>query len=854
MNGWGGHGTAFNHINIKGLIINGALINGIGLNGKSVNGTHLNGKSVNGKSVNNLALNGKSVNSLELNGKSVNGTELNGKSVNQMKLNDAPVDAVTEPDTLKILHYLATCALSSSQCITVDKLDGSQVQYCGDSAEAHDTGWDTSIPDLTKSDEVAECFVDRASADGEDAFHTSYDLAAFEVLLRYLVECALPEGDSLTFDDENDLPVTYHGALGLAPGWKTGAPSELEQQRVSACLAARSNALEQPVVISMRGLGIATDSVERELFRVHEGAFWGNVFSTTPTLNACAVTGGGISGRTCTQGSDCGFVAHGDCTEVCTSQDSGDGHYFNCNGESEVVNTFLNLGSDVSLGPEHNCTLGEDRSLWCWGRNSHGQLGAGFTSFREYVPRRVAALYDTNEVIGGAGHTCARQIGGTSHCWGRNSRGEIGDGTRTHRSTPTAVSALGSDTARIAAYDEHSCAIKTNGELYCWGRNTDGQVGDGTTTHRETPVLVSGLGQVGDRTLGSHTRTTCVISVDGDLSCWGHNKYGQVGDGTTADRHTPAAVDQDSSGAAFDQVTDVCSGIDHTCARRSDGTVYCWGRDSDHQLGNDAHASTSAHTRPVPVAFPGAVMPSGLSCGDRHTCAIRDDGTLWCWGDNDRGQLGTGTTSTITSPTQVGELGTAVALVSLTADYSCATTVSGKRHCWGRDDEGILFADSGSISASPVAVAMDTPLTPTDDSYVDSAAAGSNFGGLGVAKGDDNRRRWLLQFDLNAISGTSAQRAVLSVYSVASGDDCTLYRVADDSWDEMTVTWNNQPALGSSLATDIEGSRWIDLDITGYVNDELAGDRTLSVAVANCDDDTYEIATKENAETHLAPV
>jgi alpha-tubulin suppressor-like RCC1 family protein len=195
-------------------------------------------------------------------------------------------------------------------------------------------------------------------------------------------------------------------------------------------------------------------------------------------------------------------------------------------------------------------------------------------------------------IAAGGLHTCALTAGGGVKCWGRNNRGQLGDGTTTNRNTPVNVSGLTSGVDAIAVGRYHTCALTAGGGVKCWGRNIYGQLGDGTWTQRTTPVDVSGLTS-GVAAIAAGGYHTCALMEGGGVKCWGRNSYGQLGDGTTTDRNMPADVSGLTS-----EVAAIAAGWDHTCALTAGG-VKCWGRNSNGQLGDE---TTTDRDIPVDVS------------------------------------------------------------------------------------------------------------------------------------------------------------------------------------------------------------------------------------------------------------
>jgi len=279
----------------------------------------------------------------------------------------------------------------------------------------------------------------------------------------------------------------------------------------------------------------------------------------------------------------------------------------------------------------------------CLGRNNIGQLGDGTFTDRS-TPTAVSGLSSgVATIAAGEGYTCAVLSTGSVQCWGDNRLGQLGDGTNTHRNTPTAVNGFSDGVASIAAGCFHTCALLTSGGVECWGYNSNGQLGDGTATDHNTPTAVSGLSS-GVIALALGDSHSCALLSTGGVVCWGYNSNGQLGDGTATDHNTPTAVSGVSNG-----VIALAAGGSRSCALLSTGGVVCWGYNGDGQLGDGTDTQ-----RNTPTAVSG--ISSGviaLAAGRCHTCALYTAGGIQCWGCNNAGQLGDGTTTVRTTPTAV---------------------------------------------------------------------------------------------------------------------------------------------------------------------------------------------------------
>ncbi len=344
------------------------------------------------------------------------------------------------------------------------------------------------------------------------------------------------------------------------------------------------------------------------------------------------------------------------------------------------VGGLSNQVAAIAAGGSHTCALVPGGQVKCWGRNSFGQLGDGTTSDRPTAMDVSELGSGVGEIIAGAFHTCARTADRGLKCWGENSFGQLGDGTTTNRSTAVDVSALSSGVVAIAAGGRHSCALTPGGEVMCWGYNHFGQLGDGTTTDRLTPADVSGLSN-DISALSAGGGHTCALTNDGGVKCWGYNQVGGLGDGTTVDRLTAVDVVGLSSGVGA-----ITTGGAHTCALSTTGALKCWGSNSFGQLGDD---TTVTRTTAVDVNGLSSGV-SAVSAGSGHTCALTAGGGVKCWGLNDFGQLGDGSRITRSTAVDVDGLSSGVIAISASDYHTCALTTAGGVKCWGGNWDGRL--------------------------------------------------------------------------------------------------------------------------------------------------------------------
>jgi len=364
-------------------------------------------------------------------------------------------------------------------------------------------------------------------------------------------------------------------------------------------------------------------------------------------------------------------------------------------GRSPVSKSAASAGV-LAAGFKHTCALTATGGVKCWGGNASGELGDGTRDDRP-TPVAVSGLESGVAAIaaGTSGaHTCARTTAGALECWGRNREGQLGDGTIHNRLTPGTVSGLGRAVAAVAAGGSHTCALTVGGGVKCWGRNTRGQLGDGTQTDRSTPVDVSGLG-TGVAAIAAGAYHTCALTTTGAVKCWGENASGQLGDGTKVVRSTPVAV----SGLGG-RVAAVGANAFHTCVLMTTGSVQCWGWNRFGQLGDGTLID-----RLTPVAVSGLSGVAGIATGEFHNCARTRAGALKCWGWNGQGQLGDGTMKRRLSPVAVSGLGSGVVAVATGGRHTCARTGAGAIKCWGWNKTGQLGDGTTADRSKPVVVA-----------------------------------------------------------------------------------------------------------------------------------------------------
>ncbi len=328
-----------------------------------------------------------------------------------------------------------------------------------------------------------------------------------------------------------------------------------------------------------------------------------------------------------------------------------------------------------------------------------------------YASSLVSLTSISNKLSLGNSHTCIVTTNGGAKCWGSNGGGELGNGTTSFQNnlTPVDVTGLTSNIKTISSGNSYTCALTSAGGVKCWGDNHNGQLGDGTTTRRTTPVDVVGLTS-GVKDIFAGYLSTCALTTSGGVKCWGNNQAGQLGNGGVVDsssnafinplmapyyKSTPSDVIGLTSG-----VISVSIGVNHACALTTAGAVKCWGVNVNGELGNSAYNSSN-----TPVNVTG--LTSGvvaISSGYEQTCALMASGGIKCWGANYKGQLGDNTTTKRNTPVNVTGLTSGIKSISSGSYHACALTTAGGIKCWGDNSKGQLGDGTITQRISPIDV------------------------------------------------------------------------------------------------------------------------------------------------------
>ena len=453
--------------------------------------------------------------------------------------------------------------------------------------------------------------------------------------------------------------------------------------------------------------------------------------------------------------------------------------------------------TQVSPGNKHTCAIQLDGSLWCWGDNSNSQLGhvtADNTRASQIDLNTDWKLVASSDQFTCGIRTIANDDDRRIYCWGLNDKYQLGDGSTTLRSAPTEISStntLNTDWKQISLGKIHGCALKnSSGALYCWGDNTYGQLGDGSTNTSPVPIQINNTdgGEIVSwlaAAAGQHH--TCAIANTNELYCWGNNGAGQLGINSTAHQAKPVKISHPTGWI------DVNAGASHTCAIDQNYDVHCWGLNSRGQLANGATISTVQPTR-----FDNSTNWAFIASGKQHSCGLKGSGpsyALYCGGINDFGQLGIGSTSNQSKPILVtasdgGTRITAWKSVAVGLDHTCAIAVNGADRplfCWGRNSQGQL---SDNVNLANVTTHWSpTKISIGNDNWTAIVAGRNHTCGR---KGSDELWCWG--------DNSSGQ---IGIGGASSGDIRTPYKIPG-SWISVAVG-GYAPQGGHTCAVESSG-------------------------------------------------
>jgi alpha-tubulin suppressor-like RCC1 family protein len=446
--------------------------------------------------------------------------------------------------------------------------------------------------------------------------------------------------------------------------------------------------------------------------------------STRPSFTVCyQVPDGPCAGVTCAALDGC--HATGTCdpaTGLCSNPAAPDGTACT-DGDACTTVDACHAGACVGANPfslaqlegrgYYACGVAPGGSAYCWGYEASGELGDGETAVNRASPTRVAGGLAFTSVTANTDwssthdHACGLTAAGDAYCWGDNTSGELGDGTTESSATPVAVTG-GLKFSSITSGGLHTCGITVAGDAYCWGDDVRGELGNGSfgnvppgqPTFTRPVAVLGGLKWRSISAGGAYYPYTCGIAVDGTAYCWGNSLWGTLGGGPgSGDANVPTPV------VGTVKLTSVSAGPYSACAVATNGDAWCWGNNVGGELGNPGAPDTCVYG-PATCSYTPELVGGGhaflsVGVGYRHACGVTTGGAAWCWGINGEGELGDGSFVSGSTPVLVAG-GLTFASVSAGFFQTCGITTGGAAYCWGYDAYGEL--GNGTFSSDPSGV------------------------------------------------------------------------------------------------------------------------------------------------------
>ena len=507
----------------------------------------------------------------------------------------------------------------------------------------------------------------------------------------------------------------------------------------------------------------------------------------------------------------------------------------------------------VSVGDEYTVALHNDGTVWAWGRNDYGQLGSG-TDTDRLIPARVVGpggvsyLTDIIAVSAGQFHTVALKSDGTVWAWGSNSSGRLGNGTTADSLTPVQVIDPTDGTGYLAgiiaisAGGNHTVALKSDGTVWAWGANGDGQLGNGTTTDSWMPKQVrepgGGVGYLaGIIAISTGFAHTVARGGGGMVWAWGQNYYGQLGDGSSTGSPVPVQVSGENGNGFLTDIVAITAGDYHTVAINDNGTVWSWGYNAYGQLGD----GTDAHRYTPEQVVLGLTDVIAIAAGRSHTVALKSDGTVWAWGNNAHGELGNGTATDNWTPVQVrepgGGAGYLVDIIAISAGSTHTVALKsdgqvGTLWAWGNNDYGRLGDGTDIDSPIPVQVVYYNVVAIAGASHSMAikgdgsvwAWGANNYGQLGIGRFSIDGGQAIIPEPIpTQVVGPAGVAFLTDIIAVSTGDFHTVALKSDGTvW-----AWGNNAhgelGIGNTSAGITRPRQVIDpADDTGFLTDAVA--------------------------------
>ena len=471
-------------------------------------------------------------------------------------------------------------------------------------------------------------------------------------------------------------------------------------------------------------------------------------------------------------------------------------------------NTTVHLNKEwprLSAGRKNACMIDNNKTIWCWGLDGSGQLGNGATAGTQVAPSAVSVAGPWVQVTVGTSFSdtnmaCGLRENGNVYCWGSDSNGGLGNGggVTADQPSPYLVGTTTDLWTAVSADGNGACGIKVDGSLWCWGSGSYGKTGFGNTSDVPSPAKVDDGPWI---RVAAGNAQSCGIKQDGSLWCWGRDHLGQLGDGGTAsDKYIPTPVAENGPWI------DVSPSNEVTCAVKADGTAWCWGNGTVSRLNGTPQ-------KPMPVRDPGPWR--SMSTFTTHICGVKVDGSAWCWGANTNGELGNGTVTAADTPVQVNGGSNWVAL-DVGEFFTCGIKSDGSAWCWGDDTNGEL-GNGTAVTAdqrSPYPVSL-FPKKPThvwkdNTSYTSQAGINLNIG----------TSRYISDSSGSGLTLGTAGRSALA----RPGLPNQLLLEARGAGSSPLITWESASANATSDTITGLVARWRLDETTGtLITDEING-------------------------------